>query len=629
MASIFESDRSTGAERHATFHGHHGRGEPAVIYGRTSKDRDDAFSVADQVDKAGEYVQRHDFYCPRENILTESHTGTVMNRPQLNELRKRVKARAVKHVVIYRTDRLARKTEISEQLLDFFTQHGVTLHVVTWGMAVAAEDENARMMFQVESVFGDREARLIRNRTRDGKLKKLSTGTVMGNGRAPYGYDYVGKKLNTRIARNEPELGVVLGIFEEFDRGISPRMITEVLDRADVKTPSVKKLAGTKRQLQSRWTTAMIYSILREPAYIGKFYHGKRRTVKVDGERRVMPVARDEWQLMEFPELAIIPMDLWTRVQQRLDAGRHVFAPGATNKYLMGRRLKCAKCGYAIKSATTNDGNGKRYSYYRCESRDGKPAHVQLTGARCFQRRNVPVADVDGTVWAWVEEFTRDPELLLAAYKRLQSEQKQANPDADVHVQAAREFVKKYERDLAAWAQMRVDGDITPAIFKEKKAELDAKLRAAQDVLKEYEDAAAQQVITDREIRNKIEAIKGIRAEVDALDMLTYEHQRAVVEALDVRGILGEAADGDTVRAYVDIVWAGKVRANLWVESDSSYIDQDNPQGNLALPDRVLAGIHAEVTDRAVFVWRVFLDAPGIVMDAYECRPRHVLAVNL
>ena len=107
----------------------------AAVYGRTSHETDDTYSVSSQIDAGLAYAQTKNLNVPSEFVFREDHSGRVLDRPEMGKIRKLVKEGKVQAVIIYATDRLARRTGVGEILLDEMIDHEVQLHIVQWLIA--------------------------------------------------------------------------------------------------------------------------------------------------------------------------------------------------------------------------------------------------------------------------------------------------------------------------------------------------------------------------------------------------------------------------------------------------------------------------------------------------------------
>src|SRR3712207_1584855 len=96
----------------------------AVVYGRTSKETDDAYSVSSQIDANLAYAEKNGLTVPDEYIFREDFTGKLLDRPEFNKIRTLIRNRRIEAVIIHATDRLARKVSVGEILLDEMMAHG-------------------------------------------------------------------------------------------------------------------------------------------------------------------------------------------------------------------------------------------------------------------------------------------------------------------------------------------------------------------------------------------------------------------------------------------------------------------------------------------------------------------------
>jgi DNA invertase Pin-like site-specific DNA recombinase len=245
----------------------------AASYPRTSKDVDDAFSVESQLIANRDYAVTHNILLPSEYKFREDFTGTLMSRPELDKIRKLIREEKINTLIVYQTDRLARKVGVGDYLLDELFESGIELHIVSWGAAVRDTPDD-RTRFHFEIMFGDRERRLIKERTLRGKKQKIDQGIWLGIGRTKYGYYKTGKKRETRLHIKEDEAKTILSIFECFvqyrseERDAVIGTICDDLDMDTVPTPSV---ARELHNIRPRWSPPMIYNILKDECYTGRF----------------------------------------------------------------------------------------------------------------------------------------------------------------------------------------------------------------------------------------------------------------------------------------------------------------------------------------------------------------------
>jgi site-specific DNA recombinase len=540
----------------------------ALSYGRTSKETDDAFSVMSQHERNKQYADEIGVSLQPDFVISEDYTGTVMDRPALAKVRKLMRQRAFDVLIIYQTDRLARKVGVADFLLDEIFAAGVELHIVSWGTQVKDTPDD-RTRFHFEAMFGDRERRLIKERTQRGMQQKRDSGLWIGRGHTKYGYRKEGRKREQKIVIEQNEAATILALFILFvEHDYTTAEIAEHMNAKGVLTPSAS--SGYYRKA-GKWNDEMVRSVLREPAYTGYWYDNRFAQVRKDNGKKSTRVRdRDEWQLMHFPDLRIVSDELFTAAQEKLDRSREKFAGEVRNEYLMARQMTCGNCKRAFLSEVSwgksVQGEKRKYLYYRCNGT--KWRSIALHGKKC----DVPVQAVpfiDGIVWGFVDELTRDPEAIFAGYQKIKATQVAENEDILADIDSARAVISGYNRELTKWGEMYAADAITLDVMKEKRRELDRRKAAAEEVIADYERSLNRNVLSDRDITDRINAIKAIRAEIDRVYRETgevpFDSKRRLVEVLKIGGIIGTDADHGN-RPYIEITWHGEVWEEHWLD---------------------------------------------------------------
>src|SRR5689334_2565175 len=101
----------------------------AASYTRISAEKDDGdYSIPSQLDANRQYAQSHRFNLAHE--FSEIWTGKAQDRPEYNKVRELVRKRAINVLIVYATDRFARKIGVGDFLLDELMRYGVQLHIV-------------------------------------------------------------------------------------------------------------------------------------------------------------------------------------------------------------------------------------------------------------------------------------------------------------------------------------------------------------------------------------------------------------------------------------------------------------------------------------------------------------------
>jgi site-specific DNA recombinase len=118
----------------------------------------------------------------------------------------------------------------------------------------------------------------------------------------------------------------------------------------------------------------MVRHILMNETYTGVWHFGKTRMVKDGNDKSQRPGAkrgfgkqverpRAEWIPVKVP--AIIDKVVFEKARERRLINFEQCKRNAKHEYLLGRRLRCAKCGYMYQRRTRRGKN----QYYCCHRR--------------------------------------------------------------------------------------------------------------------------------------------------------------------------------------------------------------------------------------------------------------------
>ena len=184
--------------------------------------------------------------------------------------------------------------------------------------------------------------------TRRGMHARAAEGRVVGGRR--YGY-----KSNPEAPRgveiDPTEAAIVIEIYERYLAGESPRAICEDLNKRKVPGPR----NGLWRPNTINGDRKRKVGILENPIYGGKVVFGRTR-MRRDAEtrKRVHNLrAADAWTIVEAPELAIMPAELYAAVRAHKEArGGERPESAKRRKRLFSGMIKCAECGetYIVKT---------------------------------------------------------------------------------------------------------------------------------------------------------------------------------------------------------------------------------------------------------------------------------------
>lgn len=527
----------------------------AIISARVSTDNQEkhGWGLPSQIEECKRYAATHGMKVVA--IVEDNISGTILERPGLNEAWKLFERGEANVLIVYALDRLSRDIIGSALIRQRLADLDIELHSVTDGGLIEHE-YGGNFNANVRALIANEERKLIVSRFKRGKRQKVESGSAIGNGIPPYGYRYEhyelhGKK-HTRFAVIEEEAAIIRMVYDWYLRGSgSAYKIAQRLNDLGINTPSVR-YEHTKRRATNRWGKQAIYRILQHPIYKGVF--PQYRTYRT---REKLPRMRDanEWVMLNAP--AIVTSELWQAVQDKLAVGKALAARNAKREYLIGRRFVCGQCGYKVHGTSHITRTGYEERYYVCNGRNNAEA------ARRCTMRMYPAQKIDTLVWQWVVNDLLQPENLLQGLQALRVNEDVRRADMRERQRVLYEQRDAAQQQLDKLLDLYLRGTFDTETLDRRKRDLERQRQSADAELLELEAELLTASPTDTEIEELLTMTNSIRAELaDELDFVTKRH---IIELLDVRAV-AQLMDGKRA-VELSSVLKGEL---LWVESQHS-----------------------------------------------------------
>ena len=190
----------------------------AVLYARVSTDaqqkegtiESQVLELKRQIAAAGDVLVRE--------YVDDGYSGSLLDRPGLEALRRDVRTPLFDAVYFLDTDRIARDVAYQTIILGELLKYGK--QIIIKGRDYVNNPENKFTVTVLGAVAELERAKIIERTTR-GRLHRLRMGELSSNGHRIYGYDYVRKTATAPAALviNEEQAPVVRSIFEMFASG--------------------------------------------------------------------------------------------------------------------------------------------------------------------------------------------------------------------------------------------------------------------------------------------------------------------------------------------------------------------------------------------------------------------------
>ncbi len=397
-----------------------------VSSGKQIKDQTIGSQLASLRDKI-----TNDGYRLNKNLefIDEGYSGSVLVRPALEKLRDAVNNGEISKVYVHSPDRLARKYAYQILLLEEFK--GKSVEIIFLNHAFDDNPES-KLLLQMQGMIAEYERAKILERSRRGKLYAAKKGLVSVLGSAPYGYKYINKHEGAGEARwdiNEHEATIIRHLFVWI--GNERMSIGKACRR-------LERMGELTKRGNSKWDRAVVWSMLKNPAYKGKAAFGKTKMGEIYPRNRppkhsrgqfrttysVYHVDKEDW--IEIPVPSIIDEDLFELVQNQLDHNRKKSRVRETGKkYLLQGLAVCPHCQYAYCGKTINkvQGKGRKnyiYSFYRCTGVDIN----HLNEHKICDNKPINSDIIETIVWEEINLLLQQPERIMDAYKFYINEKK-------------------------------------------------------------------------------------------------------------------------------------------------------------------------------------------------------------
>lgn len=471
---------------------------PAVLYARYSTDKQRETSIEDQLRALRARAKTEGWTIVATHADEETSGATPVHaRPGGAHLLADALAGRFDVLMIESLDRLSRDIGEQDRVVKRLEHRGIRILGLSDGYDTLAKGRKVMRIARglINEIYLDD----LRAKTHRGLTGQVARGFHAGG--LSFGYRSVDVGDGHRLEVDQAQAEIVRWIFGQFGTGWSPQRIAADLNRRQVAAPR----GGT-------WAVSALYGnprkgsgVLNNELYVGRYVWNRSQWLKDPdtGRRQRVDRPREEWQVLERPELAILEPAFWEAARRRMANPRSGMKGriGPPAKTLFGGLLRCGLCGGSVVAVSQ--------WAYGCAARKDRGISV-CRGVRVNRK------DLDARLLSHVRRDLTGPEALAALQTdvaELLAESRRERSSSEV---SSRGRLAELEREILHLVE-------AVATFGPSEA-LKARLRAAED-----EQAA-------------IRAARAAEPAVDALPAALAIYRRLLV---DLQGALTQ----DTPRA--------------------------------------------------------------------------------
>ncbi len=329
-----------------------------AAYARVSTEKESQVeSFEKQIEFFNEFTKKNNYELYKLYADEGISGKQIKHRKQFQQMMQDAKAKKFDKVVVKDVSRFARNTVDLLQSIRELKSYGIEVDFLNNGEIMEGGSE---FILTILGAMAQQESANMSKRVKFGKDITAKKGRVPN---IVFGYDKIPDERYT-LKMNEEEAKIVKEIFESYVyKGIGTTKIAWDLNDRGIRTKKTK----------SKWVQTSIVRMLKNPIYTGRVTNKKSEVTDfITGTRKDLP--KEEWIVVERPEMRIISDELFNRAQDILSQRSNEFKLNnkrEKTEYVFSTLIYCKHCGYSfrrIRRKYTED--GKEYIRWVCSGRN-------------------------------------------------------------------------------------------------------------------------------------------------------------------------------------------------------------------------------------------------------------------
>ena len=327
-------------------------------------DKDESNSISNQRKQIYEYIH-HDSELSRYEVVEfcdDGYTGTNMERPGMQKMRKEVKANNIRCIIVKDMSRFSRDyIEMGTYLNQIFPFMGIRFISINDHYDSRGHHGNT---IEIDTAFQtllyDLYSKDVSVKVKASFENKCASGEYVF-GQVPFGYEK-SKEVKNAVVVNEDEAVIVRYIFSLAMQGKSSTQIARQLYEESI--PTIMQMRKPEKVYSDgkvhSWSATSVRRILNDRFYLGEMAYGKfvRKSV---GSKNGIAVPKEEWKVIPNHHEALITEEIFEQVSS--------FRPEVSTKrnrekHPLTGKLYCGGCGYSLNYKPLRGKN--RYRRFEC-----------------------------------------------------------------------------------------------------------------------------------------------------------------------------------------------------------------------------------------------------------------------
>lgn len=483
-----------------------------AIYARVSTEHEAQLSAFEnQIEWYNDILSKHPEWEVVKRYEDEGITGTsAKKRPQFMQMIQDADDGLFDLIITREISRFARNTKDALEYTRILKRKNVEVFFISDNLSIL-NNCDGELRLTIMSAIAQEESRKTSDRVKSGQKVSMNKGTLYGNGNI-LGYDRIEKIVegNKRIVEfviNPEQAQTVRMIYDWYLGGLGLRKIKFKLEEAG-------RLTSTGKE---NWDESNISRILNNTFYHGIITYHKEFTPDYLEQKKIRNYGDIDFLAVESNHEKIVTKEEYDRVQEILSSKRK----GLKNITFGTRRefgskpcenvwtqlLKC-ECGHHFNRHKSHKSKeGIQYTY-QCYS------SIRSGTVKTRQKKGLSIDGIctSPAVPEWklkmmanyvLKEFvTNKKSIISLAESMLEKhiDDKASNKQDNKRIiEKKKSEIKKFNEKINVLIEMRTDGDITKAVFKEKKEEYENLIIKIKHDIEELEPEDEKESISKEE----------------------------------------------------------------------------------------------------------------------------------
>ena len=336
-----------------------------AAYCRVSTDSDEQeTSYETQVSHYTEYIKSHPEWELAGIFADDGISGTnTKKRDEFNRMIDECMAGNIDMVITKSISRFARNTLDCLKYIRLLKDKNIAVWFEK--ESINTMDSKGEVLITIMASLAQQESQSLSQNVKLGLQYRYQQGKVQVNHNHFLGYT---KDSDGHLVIDPEQAEVVKRIYREYLEGLSMKRIAEGLEKDGILTGAGK----------TKWYDSTINKILRNEKYMGDALLQKTYTVDFMTKKKVMNNGIVPQYYVENDHEAIIPKELFYRVQEEIMRRSSMCKAAVTRKknqkskyssgYALTGILLCGKCGQEYRRVTWAR-NGRKKIVWRCSNR--------------------------------------------------------------------------------------------------------------------------------------------------------------------------------------------------------------------------------------------------------------------